>query len=151
MVYFSASEPTQQSHHAAVDARLSRREWLCGFTGLCAVLSFNIASGGANGRNPMAGGEDWLSRMTRELPDDVIALRQLGESYLVAHPDEADRTQLSRLLAPDGLAVGELAALVRNVERDWISHNVTVVNGWVLARTEARLCAMISLTDPIPA
>jgi hypothetical protein len=151
MVYFSASEPAQQSHHAAVDVTLSRREWLCGFTGLCAVLSFNIACGVPNGRYPVAGGEDWLSRLTRELPDDVIALRQVGESYLLTHPDEADRAQLSRLLAPDGLAVGELSALVSNVERDWISHNVTVVNGWVLARTEARLCAMISLTDPLPA
>ena len=151
MVYFSASEPAQLSGPAAVAATLSRREWLCGLVGVCGVLSFNIDCGTPNGGSPTAGIEDWLLRMTRDLPDDVITLRQLGETYLATHPVEADREHLSRLLVPDGLAVDALPAVVRNVERDWIGHDVTVVRGWVLARTEARLCAMIFLTGRVPA
>jgi hypothetical protein len=138
MVYFSAGT-------------LSRREWLCGFTGLCGVLSFNIAYGLPHGAVPAARVEDWLLQFARDLPHDASALRQLGETYLATHPVEADRVQLSRLLAPDGRAVGTLSGVIRNVERDWMSHNVAVVNGWVLARTEARLCALFFLTDPIPA
>jgi hypothetical protein len=130
---------------------ISRREWLCGFTGLCGVLSLNMAYGGADAGRPVAGVEDWLLRMARDLPDELIALGRMGKTYLAIHPGEAVREQLSRLLVPDGWTVGALPGVIRNVERDWLSHNVTVVNGWVLARTEARLCAMIFLTDPVPA
>jgi hypothetical protein len=151
MVYFSASEPDQQSHHAADAATLSRREWLCGFTGLCGVLSFNIACGVANGGFPVAVVEEWFLRFARDLPHDAITLRQLGETYLATHPGEADRAQLSRLLVPDGWTVGALPGVSRKVERDWMSHNVTVVDGWVLARTEARFCAMIFMTDSLQA
>jgi hypothetical protein len=151
MVYLSAFEPDHQPHQAAVAATLSRREWLCGFTGLCGVLSFNITCREAHAELPLVGVEDWLSQMAVDAPDDLFALGQVGETYLAMHPDEAHRDQLSRLLMPDGWAIGALPGVIRNVERDWISHNVTVVNGWVLARTEARLCAMIFLTDCVPA
>jgi hypothetical protein len=97
------------------------------------------------------GVEDWLSQMAVDSPNDLFVLGQLGETYLAMHPDEADREQLSRLLVPDGWTIGSRPGLISNVERDWISHNVAVVNGWVLARTEARLCAMIFLTGRVPA
>jgi hypothetical protein len=151
MVYLSALEPAPQSHQAAVAATLSRREWLWGFTGLCGVLSFNITCDQAHAELPLVGVEDWMSQLAIDSPDDHFALGQLGKTYLATHPDEADREQLSRLLQSDGWTIGALPGVIRNVERDWISHNVTVVNGWVLARTEARLCAMIFLTDRVPA
>lgn len=151
MVYFSAVKPTQQSNRADVVATLSRREWLYGFVGLCGVLSFNVAHSMANAGFPVTNTENWLLRLVEHLRGDLSALRQQGESYLAAHPDEADREQLLQLLVPSGWATNALPGLVTNVKRDWMSHNVTTVNGWVLARTEARLCALIFLTDRVPA
>ncbi len=31
------------------------------------------------------------------------------------------------------------------IARDWSAHRVVVVDGWLLARTEARLCALLHL------
>jgi hypothetical protein len=36
-------------------------------------------------------------------------------------------------------------SLTIGVARDWAEHNVTVVEGWVLSRTEARICAVLHL------
>jgi hypothetical protein len=35
--------------------------------------------------------------------------------------------------------------ITRALDRDWSNHDVAVVDGWILARTEARLCAVLHL------
>jgi hypothetical protein len=85
--------------------------------------------------------------------DELEPARRIGRVYLSAHPDEADEPALVRLLeAMPGwdraleaspARLGELArsALARDFER-----GLTVtVDGWILSRTEARLCALVAL------
>jgi hypothetical protein len=51
---------------------------------------------------------------------------------------------LSRLILRDSADPVE-TALVANIARDWSGHDVTQVEGWVLSRTEARVCAFLHL------
>jgi hypothetical protein len=63
----------------------------------------------------------------------------------MAHPEERSRALLSNLLiAGDGTIPSRL---LRAVARDWSSNDVAVVDGWLLARSEARLCAVLYLEE----
>lgn len=70
--------------------------------------------------------------------------RVIGAAYLSAHPEESAvlpaflRGLRARPGDARGLA-GELAALVR---ADFERGNTVRLDGWVLSRTEARLCAL---------
>jgi hypothetical protein len=78
----------------------------------------------------------------------------LGRAYRAAYPAEAVAATLSRLLcldlgladAPDSRSVPDrqelLAALDARVRAQFSAGQTVVVQGWVLARTEARLCAL---------
>ena len=66
--------------------------------------------------------------------------------YLVAHPEERSRRLLSHLLI-DGGDGAIPSRLLRALARDWPNHHVAVVDGWLLARTEARLCAVLHLKE----
>jgi hypothetical protein len=73
----------------------------------------------------------------------------LGRSYLEANPTEAHRADLVRNLvgarvpASTSRASREVASRIR---ADYRAGRTVVVEGWVLSRTEARLCALIALT-----
>lgn len=142
----------EQSLLPAGAARLSRREWLRGFGGLCAILSlppsWNERSSLPHGKASL---EDWILRIDTDAPADLIMLGHVGKTYLTAHPLEAASGRLRRLLVPDGWTGDAFAGVRENVRRDWMSHNVIVVEGWVLARTEARLCGLIFQLGTVPA
>jgi hypothetical protein len=87
---------------------------------------------------------DWLRCHGASFFLDVTALRRLGATYLVTHPEERSRQLLSRLLIDSGDAALPLR-LLRAIARDWSNHHVAVLDGWLLARTEARLCAFLHL------
>jgi hypothetical protein len=73
---------------------------------------------------------------------------QLGRSYLSAHPSEANRATLVRQLAgPIAPASAERAAhgVGARIREDYAMGHTVVVEGWVLSRTEARLCALVAL------
>jgi hypothetical protein len=123
--------------HAHKTAISSRREWLRGFGGLCGLLSLDLAFGCT---------QDLLLGRGTAVPASLVALRPLGKTYLATHPEEADRERLHRLLLPDDWTGGVVPGLLRNVARDWSNHDISIVSGWVLARTEARLCGLIFLT-----
>ena len=75
-------------------------------------------------------------------PADVALI---GERYLEQHPDEAAVDALS---AAVDLPAGEgpaFAALRGRIHADLEAGRVAVVDGWVLAVTEARLCALVAL------
>jgi hypothetical protein len=87
---------------------------------------------------------DWLRNGSAGFFSDLTALRRLGAIYLAAHPEEGSRTLLSQLLiAGDDGAIP--SRLMSAVARDWSANHVAVVDGWLLARTEARLCALLHL------
>jgi hypothetical protein len=82
--------------------------------------------------------------------DELEPARQIGQAYLDDHPEEADELTLVRLLdaepgwarAWDGSA-GHIADLARRTIRlDYENGRTVPVEGWILSRTELRLCAL---------
>ncbi|WP_428487582.1 hypothetical protein [Rhodopila sp.] len=101
-----------------------------------------------HGKVSPAGGASYL----RALLSDLEGCRRLGRQYLNIHPEEADIGLLAASLCagadrcwPDGPA-----AVRRNVaERraaDFTAGRITHLDGWLLAQTEARACALVALT-----
>lgn len=77
-----------------------------------------------------------LTRWLRSLP----GAREVGAVYLRANPQDADPERLLASLA------GESPATLLKRQRDDFRFGRTVtVRGWVLSRTEARLCALAAL------
>ena len=105
---------------------------------------------------PMA---SWPSRATTR-PQRSNRLRRLGRRYLADTPHERDRATLLARLSLDCpfSAAGdrppqddfrravETDALKARREQEFASGETVVVDGWLLTRTEARLCAL--LTQP---
>ena len=78
----------------------------------------------------------------RPSPADVALI---GERYLVLHPDEASVEALSTAVAAPAGAGPAFASLRGRIHGDLEAGRVAVVDGWVLAVTEARLCALVAL------
>lgn len=102
------------------------------------------------------------STPSAETPDDLVAwfaepdeIRTIGDAYLVAAGAEDDLPALIDRLPPifdpqgalrGDLSAGEIHRRFRDrVEADFRSRDLAMVDGWVLARTEARLCALVVL------
>lgn len=96
-----------------------------------------------------------VAALRRAVGPDASA-RAVGRAYLAAHPAEADRERLVRTLVaepatarallatrPDPAALGE--ALAQAIRGDFLARRMVKVDGWLLARTEARLCALACL------
>ncbi len=88
----------------------------------------------------------WLRGHGARFFPDRPALRRLGALYVIAHPGEGSVAPLSRVLlsGTDGTVASRLLGAI---SRDWSNHHVVVVDGWLMARTEARLCAFLHLQD----
>jgi hypothetical protein len=81
--------------------------------------------------------------------------RAVGVEYLVSHPRDADRRVLCRAVADAlGYACSDIDSLSdealrddlrASIHRDFASDDVVVVGGWILSRTEARICAVAAL------
>lgn len=76
--------------------------------------------------------------------------RVIGERYLAVAPEERDATLLMRRLqdvvdAGDGSRDGRAEGVRTQIHRDFAADDVVQVDGWVLARTECRLCALAVL------
>jgi hypothetical protein len=139
-------DPLQTSLFARTMGAMSRRDLLLAFIGLCTgTLACTSHSSVPMRLNSEALGE-WLREAGAGFFPDLAALRRLGTLYLAAHPEERSGAVLARLLI-----AGEQGTipsrLLRAIARDWSSHHVAVVDGWLLARTEARLCAVLHLEE----
>ena len=78
----------------------------------------------------------------------------VGLRYLQAHPEKADRHALiDDLMGPGDESVtasSSLATLVAQwQERDFGQGAVVMLDGWVLARTEVSLCALLYLEEQV--
>jgi hypothetical protein len=136
-------------------AAVGRRDFLRALAAVCA--GFSVSSlcdsslcdfGGA--RSNSAGLDEWLRSHGATYFSDVAALRRLGATYLLAHPEEQSRTLLSRLLIDTG-SDPIPSRLRRAIARDWSRHRLAIVDGWLMARSEARLCAFLHLQEGAPA
>lgn len=120
---------------------LSRRRWLHAVLGLVGSLALPAArSAPSSLESPSAS----FDADAFALLGGRAALVRQGALYLAAHPDERDPHRLRRLLVPEpGLPARQ--ALLAAVARDWRAHDVLTLDGWVLARSEARICALACL------
>jgi len=104
------------------------------------------ASWQASGR-----GITWLQSL-RYLPFRARSARKLGELYRQRFPDDDLSRWPEDLMAASGMAAGiEFSSLTlgwlrdsleARVRRDFAQGYVVKLEGWILSRTEARLCAL---------
>ena len=83
---------------------------------------------------------------------------RLGRGYLELHPEEGDANRLVAEIEAAIAVYGPIeprdtdpdritATLQRVVRGDYVRDQVVAVSGWVLSRTEARLYALVSLSE----
>ncbi|MDZ4701616.1 MAG: hypothetical protein SH809_18030 [Rhodothermales bacterium] len=74
---------------------------------------------------------------------DDEQVRQIGRRYIEQHPAEAHTDALEHRLAQTLRGARNVESCIRNE----FAHRETVqLNGWILARTEARQCALFALS-----
>lgn len=134
--------------HAAVNAptmfmRVGRRESLRAVVGLLGLLVADPAFLFGDPRSE-AKLEGWLRHVGAASLGDSAELSRIGRVYLDANPGERSRRQLAQWLSGGG-ETPIAPALLENIARNWADHDVVVVDGWVMARTEARICAVLHL------
>jgi len=99
------------------------------------------------GRNAESGSDVFLQAYAAVFSDPRSAVA-IGQRYLALHPAEADVERLKASLF-DGLDVARTAALRARLaegrRRDFASGRTVIVDGWILARTELRACALLTL------
>jgi len=86
---------------------------------------------------------------------DAQTIHEIGEAYQHQVKQESNQTTLVQLLRDNGNKSldesAENAAVVafldERVRQDFKTNNTIVVDGWVLSVTEARQCALFSLTE----
>lgn len=123
--------------------RLTRRGFLASLAVGIAGAALGLRLYWTERRTP-AGAE----QLVRLLPHADSAAR-LGQRYLDDTPQEADATRLIALIGTVP-AVGESDAALRarlqaRIRQDFIDGDTVAVDGWLLSRTEARLCALVHL------
>jgi hypothetical protein len=79
---------------------------------------------------------------------DRKTLIQIGNTYMKL-TNETDKRYLKELLVQDaGMIDNELKiGLKSKVEEDFNTGNTILVDGWLLSRTEARQCALLSKSE----
>jgi hypothetical protein len=117
---------------------------LAGASGLPLMLHSDLGFGAGDGCEPSAA-------TLRCLVEDPRRARVLGHSYRAQFPDEDHAGVLSGLIRSSlGLGsggallnrAGLLAVVDARVRAEFGAGDIVRVHGWVLARTEARLCAL---------
>ena len=128
--------------------RISRRAFLalCGAS-VAAASAGTLKLIGGKGHKK-APGEELTLRVAAVFTDRKSA-NAVGEAYLHVHPGEDDERRLVRLLRASNSAWSRsfsptaIRTLGREqARRDYAAGRLTVVDGWYLSQTEARMCAL---------
>jgi hypothetical protein len=130
--------------------RLGRRTFLLGAAGLAASLVWRSA-----GSWPFLGASPSRSERLATFLKHEESARSLGREYLRAVPAEASPELLTVRVAeglPGGLGTIDTVSdgrlrelLLAATAGDFRDLRTVELRGWVLARTEARLCALAAL------
>ena len=75
---------------------------------------------------------------------DSETLISIGKGYLQEHSEESKKRSLVENL-PSGENLS--SAIDDQVTLDYKNHNTVMIDGWILSVTEARQCALYSLTQ----
>jgi hypothetical protein len=85
---------------------------------------------------------------------DERELKEIGAAYRTLVPAENEKQKLTDLIltttdgkklnASDWSHIEDLVS--QKVHEDFLNHKVIIVKGWVISTTEARQCALFSLT-----
>jgi hypothetical protein len=106
-----------------------------------------LALGGALAPSPEPAAAEVGGRGLAGRLRDPEAARRLGLAYLSRHPGERD---FDLLHAATLKGAGEGARAVRRLRarcrEDFARGDTVRIDGWVLARTECRLCALVALS-----
>lgn len=80
---------------------------------------------------------------------DTDSINDIGKIYRDKYPDENSEPKLVKLLMPanfnDTPSLSE--ALQTQIQEDYKTRAIVMVDGWLLSTTEARQCALFSLTQ----
>jgi hypothetical protein len=85
---------------------------------------------------------------------DEIEIHEIGLKYRSMIPSENNKEKLTELLLANrknkkntSLSNSEIGELInKNIRNEYSGYNTMVINGWVISPTEARQCALFSLT-----
>lgn len=128
---------------------VDRRQCMRVFVSLLGMLWLDRTSGMGRDLLPAAALDSLRRLFGSGRLGDPAALGRLGGIYLASHPAEREAGRLSRLILSDRAAPVE-SGLIESIASDWSRHDVTLVDGWVLSRTEARICAAVHLMGGTP-
>jgi hypothetical protein len=154
-----------------LDMRIARRNVVLSVLGLAAAHALGLKgalAAGLPGHEPGQAAVDRLARQLAALVPHPQSARRIGEAYLAATPEEADAGRLIALLLPapqtGALQTGASqtgggserlpprAQLCRQLaarrDCDFRDGGTVRLNGWIVPRTEARLCALVALHGP---
>ena len=124
----------------------TRRAFLTAASATLAMLFSPSASRATEGA--LLGYGDGTVRAFFQIFEDVSAPRVIGRRYLETYPSESDPDFLWAQVLGD-LASGDSAALASKLresrQRDFHNDDIVILDGWILARSEARTCALTLL------
>jgi hypothetical protein len=88
---------------------------------------------------------------------ELKTLKEIGMAYRLQAPSEMDSEKLATLLLTDSAGhpvsstsdnVFVQSLMNRKIIQDFERGNIVIVEGWVLALTEARQCALLFVNNP---
>ena len=130
---------------------LSRRSFISRVSASAAIALAPLGAHSQPNHDPAAI-SDLASRVSG-IFGDLDAPATIGARYLELYRDQ-DSNWIPALLRSDLLALRAerlRSEIARRIRRDFSRKDIALVDGWVLSRTEARLCALMSLASSSPA
>jgi len=126
-----------------------RRDCLRGIVGSFLMVALELPFQARAAPSTAMDLESWLRDANLDFLGSRTLLRRLGAEYLARNPQEHDVRRLSALLCT-GRCKPIDRHLHERIAEDWLDLDMAVADGWVLSRTEARLCAVLHMTEDQP-
>jgi len=80
---------------------------------------------------------------------DNETIKSVGDRYRSIIPSEKGERDLAKRLNKDleNAAIVDVSAIEEIIKKDFAGGNTVIINGWILSQTEARQCALFSITE----
>lgn len=76
---------------------------------------------------------------------DSDSIISIGQNYLDVYPTHKNKNKLIELLTGDLTNTNAISSLKSVIDNDFAINNTLILDGWVVALTEARQCALLAL------